>query len=147
MKAYKGLKDFEKVAALRESIISIIDGINSKDKQNAALELNAIHKADEQEEYIAEQAFQLKIRNITLCFLACIVVLTLFIVWRLWHFNHIVEYKNRMLARLINEKFANRKDGNQLSEVYEQLAVVSEIEPERIKKVGKKKRIRRYFRN
>ena len=37
-----------------------------------------------------------------------------------------------MLARLINEKFANRKDGNQLSEVYEQLAVVSEIEPERI---------------
>ena len=43
VKAYKGLKDFEKVAALRESIISIIDGINSKDKQNAALELNAIH--------------------------------------------------------------------------------------------------------
>ena len=35
-----------------------------------------------------------------------------------------------MLARLINEKFANRKDGNQLSEVYEQLAVVSEVEPE-----------------
>ena len=28
VKAYKGLKDFEKVAALRESIISIIDGIN-----------------------------------------------------------------------------------------------------------------------
>ena len=27
VKAYKGLKDFEKVAALRESIISIIDGI------------------------------------------------------------------------------------------------------------------------
>ena len=58
VKAYKGLKDFEKVAALRESIISIIDGINSKDKQNAALELNAIHKADEQEEYIAEQTLQ-----------------------------------------------------------------------------------------
>ena len=50
----------KKVAALRESIISIIDGINSKDKQNAALELNAIHKADEQEEYIAEQTLQFK---------------------------------------------------------------------------------------
>ena len=68
VKAYKGLKDFEKVAALRESIISIIDGINSKDKQNAALELNAIHKADEQEEYIAEQTLQLRIRNISLAF-------------------------------------------------------------------------------
>lgn len=119
-----------------------------------------MYGVSEKEEYIAEQAFQLKIRNITLCFLACIVVLTLFVVWRLWHFNHIVEYKNRMLARLINEKFANRKDGNQLSEVYEQLAVVSEIEPNvfhpknwknlltiQIKKVGKKKRIRRYFRH
>ena len=72
MKAYKGLKDFEKVAALRESIISIIDGINSKDKQNAALELNAIHKADEQEEYIAEQTLQLRIRNISLAFLGCV---------------------------------------------------------------------------
>lgn len=68
----------------------------------------------------------------TLWFLACIVVLTLFIEWRLWRFNHIVEYKNRTLARLINEKFANRKDGNQLSEIYGQQAVISEIEPELI---------------
>ena len=37
-----------------------------------------------------------------------------------------------MLARLINEKFANRKDGNQLSEVYGQQAISSEIEPELI---------------
>ena len=65
VKAYKGLKDFEKVAALRESIISIIDGINSKDKQNAALELNAIHKADEQEEYIA---FTVKNQKHITCF-------------------------------------------------------------------------------
>ena len=36
VKAYLGLKDFEKVAALRESIISITDSVNSKDKQNAA---------------------------------------------------------------------------------------------------------------
>ena len=57
-------------------------------------------------------------------------VLTLFVVWRLWHFNHIVEYKNRMLARLINERISNRKDDNRLSEAYEQLAVTSEIEPE-----------------
>ena len=123
---------YKEAAEIRETILTITDSINTRDRNNAALELNAMYGASEKEEYIAEQAFQLKIRNITLCFLACIVVLTLFIVWRLWHFNHIVEYKNRMLARLINEKFANRKDGNQLSEVYEQLAVVSEVEPERI---------------
>lgn len=68
-----------------------------------------MYGASEKEEYIAEQASQLKIRNVSLCFLACIVVLTLFILWRLWRFNHIIEYKNRMLAKLINEKFANKK--------------------------------------
>jgi len=37
-----------------------------------------------------------------------------------------------MLARLINEKLANRTDGNQLSEVYKQLAISSGLEPELI---------------
>ena len=91
-----------------------------------------MYGASEKEEYIAEQPHKLKIRNVSLCFLACIVVLTLFILWRLWRFNHIIEYKNRMLAKLINEKFANKKDGNQLLEVYEEQEVSSELEPELI---------------
>lgn len=132
VKAYLGMHKYKEVAEIRETILAITDSINTRDRNNAALELNAMYGASEKEEYIAEQAFQLRIRNMTLWFLACIVVLTLFIVWRLWRFNHIVEYKNRTLARLINEKFANRKDGNQLSEVYGQQAVISEIEPELI---------------
>ncbi|WP_455972451.1 helix-turn-helix domain-containing protein [Bacteroides congonensis] len=132
VKAYLGMHKYKEVAEIRETILAITDSINTRDRNNAALELNAMYGASEKEEYIAEQAFQLRIRNMTLWFLACIVVLTLFIVWRLWRFNHIVEYKNRMLARLINEKFANRKDGNQLSEAYGQQAVISEIEPELI---------------
>ena len=132
VKAYLGMHKYKEVAEIRETILAITDSINTRDRNNAALELNAIYGTSEKEEYINEQAFQLRIRNMTLWFLACIVVLTLFMVWRLWHFNHVVEYKNRMLARLINEKFANRKDGNQLSEAYGQQAVISEIEPELI---------------
>lgn len=132
VKAYLGMHKYKEVAEIRETILAITDSINTRDRNNAALELNAIYGTSEKEEYINEQAFQLRIRNMTLWFLACIVVLTLFIVWRLWRFNHIVEYKNRTLARLINEKFANRKDGNQLSEAYGQQAVISEIEPELI---------------
>ena len=132
VKAYLGMHKYKEVAEIRETILAITDSINTRDRNNAALELNAIYGASEKEEYINEQAFQLRIRNMTLWFLACIVVLTLFIVWRLWRFNHIAEYKNRTLARLINEKFANRKDGNQLSEAYGQQAVISEIEPELI---------------
>lgn len=132
VKAYLGMHKYKEVAEICETILAITDSINTRDRNNAALELNAIYGTSEKEEYINEQAFQLRIRNMTLWFLACIVVLTLFIVWRLWRFNHIVEYKNRTLARLINEKFANRKDGNQLSEIYGQQAVISEIEPELI---------------
>ena len=115
VKAYLGMHKYKEVAEIRETILAITDSINTRDRNNAALELNAMYGASEKEEYIAEQAFQLRIRNMTLWFLACIVVLTLFIEWRLWRFNHIVEYKNRTLARLINEKFANRKDGSKLS--------------------------------
>lgn len=132
VKAYQGMHNYKEVAELQENILAITDSINTRDRKNAALELNAMYGVSEKEEYIAEQASQLKIRNITLCFLVCIVVLTLFILWRLWCFNRTVKYKNRMLARLINEKFANRKDGNQLSEVYGQQAISSEIEPELI---------------
>lgn len=132
VQAYLGMHNYKEAAAIRGIILAITDSINNNDKRNAALELNAIYGASEKEEYIAEQASQLKIRNISLCFLACVVLLTLFILWRLWHFSHIVKYKNRMLASLINEKFANRKDGNQLSEVHEQLTISSDLEPEQV---------------
>lgn len=130
VKAYLGMHKYKEVAEIRETILAITDSINTRDRNNVALELNAMYGVSEKEEYIAEQAFQLRLRNITLCFLACVVVLTLFLVWRLWRFNHIVEYKNRMLAQLINERISNRKDDTQLSEAYGQLAVTSEIEPE-----------------
>lgn len=130
VKAYLGMHKYKEVAEIRETILAITDSINTRDRNNVALELNAMYGVSEKEEYIAEQAFQLRIRSITLCFLACVVVLTLFLVWRLWRFNHIVEYKNRMLAQLINERISNRKYDTQLSEAYGQLAVTSEIEPE-----------------
>ena len=38
VKAYLGLHDFKKVAELRESILTIVDSMNTREKQNAALE-------------------------------------------------------------------------------------------------------------
>ncbi len=133
VKAYLGLKDFEKVAALRESIISITDSVNSKDKQNAALELDAIYKATEQEEYIAEQTFQLRVRNILLAFLGCITFLTLFMLWRIWRHSTIVKYKNKMLAKFINEKLARKEDADELlieEETEDPVVVPLDLEPD-----------------
>ena len=133
VKAYLGLKDFEKVAALRESIISITDSVNSKDKQNAALELYAIYKATEQEEYIAEQTFQLRVRNISLAFLGCITFLTLFMLWRIWRHSTIVKYKNKMLAKFINEKLARKEDADELlieEETEDPVVVPLDLEPD-----------------
>lgn len=133
VKAYLGLKDFEKVAALRESIISITDSVNSKDKRNAALELDAIYKATEQEEYIAEQTFQLRVRNISLAFLGCITFLTLFMLWRIWRHSTIVKYKNKMLAKFINEKLARKEDADELlieEETEDPVVVPLDLEPD-----------------
>lgn len=133
VKAYMGLKDFEKVAALRESIISITDSVNSKDKQNAALELDAIYKATEQEEYIAEQTFQLRVRNISLAFLGCITFLTLFMLWRIWRHSTIVKYKNKMLAKFINEKLVRKEDADELlieEETEDPVVVPLDLEPD-----------------
>ncbi len=133
VKAYLGLKDFEKVAALRESIISITDSVNSKDKQNAALELDAIYKATGQEEYIAEQTFQLRVRNILLAFLGCITFLTLFMLWRIWRHSTIVKYKNKMLAKFINEKLARKEDADELlieEETEDPVVVPLDLEPD-----------------
>ena len=130
VQAYLGLNRYKEAAEIRETIIAITDSINSTDRKNAALELNAMYGASEKEEYIAQQAFQLRIKNISLAFMVCIVLLTLFILWRLWRFNKTIKYKNRMLAKLINEKLADKEKRDQQSEEYEQFAISSEIELE-----------------
>ena len=101
-----GLHDFKKVAELRESILTIVDSMNTREKQNAALELSTVHKMNEKEEFIKEQAFQLKVRNISIFFFTCITVLILFILWRMWRHTCIIKYKNQTLVKLINERIA-----------------------------------------
>ena len=130
VKAYLGMHHYKEAAAIRGTILAITDSINCRDRNNAALELNAMYGASEKEEYIAQQAFQLRIKNISLAFMVCIVLLTLFILWRLWRFNKTIKYKNRMLAKLINEKLADKEKRDQQSEEYEQFAISSEIELE-----------------
>ena len=44
--AYLALKDYEKVAALRASILSITDSIYRRDKTNAALELDNLLRSE-----------------------------------------------------------------------------------------------------
>ena len=75
VKAYLGMHHYKEAAATRGTILAITDSINRRDRNNAALELNAMYGASEKEEYIAQQAFQLRIKNISLAFMVCIVLL------------------------------------------------------------------------
>lgn len=134
VQGYLGMQNYKAAADLRETILEITDSINNKDKANAALELNAMYDASEKEEHIAEQASQLKIRNISLIFLTFVVLLTLFILWRMWRFSNIVRYKNKVLARFVNEKLAqrDRDERNQLlpeEEINKIIPILSDIEP------------------
>lgn len=134
VQGYLGMQNYKAAADLRGTILEITDSINNKDKANTALELNAMYDASEKEEHIAEQASQLKIRNISLVFLACVVLLTLFILWRMWRFNNIVRYKNKVLVSFVNEKLAqrDRDERNQLlpeEEINKIIPMLSDIEP------------------
>ena len=134
VQGYLGMQNYKAAADLRGTILEITDSINNKDRANAALELNTMYDASEKEEHIAEQASQLKIRNISLIFLACVVLLTLFILWRMWRFNNIVRYKNKVLAKFVNEKLAqrDRDERNQLlpeEEINKIIPILSDIEP------------------
>ena len=131
VQAYMGMGNYKEAAVLQGAIIAITDSINNRDKENAALELNTMYNTSEKEDYIAKQAFQLKIRNITLTFLTCITLLTLFVLWRMWRFNHIIRYKNKILAKFINERLARKKDSQSL-DIDEQLMISQDIEDESI---------------
>lgn len=131
VQAYMGMGNYKEAAILQGAIIAITDSINNRDKENAALELNTIYDTSEKEDYIAKQAFQLKVRNITLTFLTCITLLTLFVLWRMWRFNHIIKYKNKILAKFINERLARKKDSQSL-DIDEQLMISQDIEDESI---------------
>ena len=131
VQAYMGMGNYKEAAILQGAIIAITDSINNRDKENAALELNTMYDTSEKEDYIAKQAFQLKIRNITLTFLTCITLLALFVLWRMWRFNHIIRYKNKILAKFINERLARKKDSQSL-DIDEQLMISQDIEDESI---------------
>lgn len=131
VQAYMGMGNYKEAAILQGAIIAITDSINNRDKENAALELNTMYDTSEKEDYIAKQAFQLKVRNITLTFLTCITLLTLFVLWRMWRFNHIIKYKNKILAKFINERLARKKDSQSL-DIDEQLMISQDIEDESI---------------
>jgi len=131
VQAHMGMGNYKEAAVLQGAIIAITDSINDRDKENAALELNTMYDTSEKEDYIAKQAFQLKVRNITLTFLTCITLLTLFVLWRMWRFNHIIRYKNKILAKFINERLARKKDSQSL-DIDEQLMISQDIEDESI---------------
>ena len=131
VQAHMGMGNYKEAAILQGAIIAITDRINNRDKENAALELNTMYDTSEKEDYIAKQAFQLKVRNITLTFLTCITLLTLFVLWRMWRFNHIIRYKNKILAKFINERLARKKDSQSL-DIDEQLMISQDIEDESI---------------
>ena len=131
VQAHMGMGNYKEAAILQGAIIAITDSINNRDKENAALELNTMYDTSEKEDYIAKQAFQLKVRNITLTFLTCITLLTLFVLWRMWRFNHIIRYKNKILAKFINERLARMKDSQSL-DIDEQLMISQDIEDESI---------------
>ena len=104
------LENYKTVINLQRDITAIKDSIYQREKQNAALELDALYELNEKEARISEQAFQLKIRTITLICILSGALLALFFLWRLWHQNCVIRNKNKALVKRINEQFSMHEE-------------------------------------
>lgn len=104
------LENYKTVINLQRDITVIKDSIYQREKQNAALELDALYELNEKEARISEQAFQLKIRTITLICILSGALLALFFLWRLWHQNCVIRNKNKALVKRINEQFSMQEE-------------------------------------
>ena len=103
------LENYKTVINLQRDITAIKDSIYQREKQNAALELDALYELNEKEARISEQAFQLKIRTITLICILSGALLALFFLWRLWHQNCVIRNKNKALVNALTSNFPCRK--------------------------------------
>jgi hypothetical protein len=104
------LENYKTVIDLQRVIAAIKDSIYQREKQNAALELDTLYELNEKEARIAEQAFQLKIRTITLICILSGTLLALFFLWRLWQQNRVIRNKNKALVKRINEQFSMQEE-------------------------------------
>ncbi len=104
------LENYKTAINLQRVIAAIKDSIYQREKQNAALELDTLYEVNEKEARISEQAFQLKIRTITLICILSGALLALFFVWRLWHQNCVIRNKNKALVKRINEQFSMQEE-------------------------------------
>lgn len=104
------LENYKTVINLQRDITAIKDSIYQREKQNAALELDALYELNEKEARISQQAFQLKIRTITLICILSGALLALFFLWRLWHQNCVIRNKNKALVKRINEQFPMQEE-------------------------------------
>ena len=104
------LENYKTVINLQRDITAIKDSIYQREKQNAALELDALYELNEKEARISEQAFQLKIRTITLICILSGALLALFFLWRLWHQNCVIRNKNKALVKRINKQFSMQEE-------------------------------------
>ena len=125
------LENYKTVINLQRVIAAIKDNIYQREKQNAALELDTLYEVNEKEARISEQAFQLKIRTITLICILSGALLALFFVWRLWHQNCVIRNKNKALVKRINEQFSmqDEMDRSQL-DVEKDLSFPEKVEDE-----------------
>ena len=125
------LENYKTVINLQRDITAIKDSIYQREKQNAALELDALYELNEKEARISEQAFQLKIRTITLICILSGALLALFFLWRLWHQNCVIRNKNKALVKRINEQFSmqDEMDRSQL-DVEKDLSFPEKVEDE-----------------
>lgn len=108
--AYKEKGDYRKAARYFESLAVLRDSIKNREQKSAALELAALYETNEKDLFIQQQAADMRMRNVWLGFVACIVGLLGIFLGRTIRYNRKIRRKNDALVATIEDLLGYKEE-------------------------------------
>ena len=101
-RAYREKGDYKTSSLYFDRLAVLRDSIKDREQKSAALELAAVYETNEKDLLIQEQAADMRMRNRSLVFAFCIVLLLGVILWRILQHNRTIRRKNKAMVGVID---------------------------------------------
>lgn len=109
-KAYWGKGDYRTAACYFDALGVLRDSIKNREQKSAALELAALYETNEKDLFIQQQAADMRMRNVLLVFVACVVGLLGMLLGRTVRYNRKIRRKNEAMVGTIEELLGYKED-------------------------------------
>lgn len=103
LQAYEGMEDFRAANRVQNSIISLMDTLQEKSRQEDALELAEIYKSNEQARQIERQTASIRLRNVIIISTIVFLLMSIAFSVRMLYYNRTIRNKNNVMIHTIDE--------------------------------------------